>query len=210
MLLQDTMNKSINRNWTRQRKVCYYEKQKIKFRRKKNSCMKTLILSCQSIWKYNRQNIFIRYSICSIGDLIEQLNENNYRKFMNDYNLLVNKWYDIFMLLERMYLKKEYNDKNNSITKLYKLLITNIFEFKIKYRLIQDDYNNTFLFKSFNFMDYLYGKVYYEDEFDYNYFVNNLFDPKIYPSIKKIVINYKTIIDYMMKEYEINDMIESI
>jgi hypothetical protein len=114
------------------------------------------------------------------------------------------------MLLERMYLKKEYNDKNNSITKLYKLLITNIFEFKIKYRLIQDDYNNTFLFKSFNFMDYLYGKVYYEDEFDYNYFVNNLFDPKIYPSIKKIVINYKTIIDYMMKEYEINDMIESI
>ena len=172
--------------------------------------MKTLIISCQSIWKYNRENIFIRYSICSIGDLIDQLNENNYRSFMINYSLLVNKWYDIFMLLERMYLKKEYNDKNNSITKLYKLLITNIFEFKIKYRLIQDDYNNTFLFKSFNFMDYLYGKVYYEDEFDYNYFVNNLFDPKIYPSIKKIVINYKTIIDYMMKEYEINDMIESI
>ena len=204
------MNKSISRNWTRQRKVQYYEKQKIKFRRKKNSCMKTLIISCQSIWKYNRENIFIRYSICSIGDLIDQLNENNYRSFIINYSLLVNKWYDIFMLLERMYLKKEYNDKNNSITKLYKLLITNIFEFKIKYRLIQDDYNNTFLFKSFNFMDYLYGKVYYEDEFDYNYFVNNLFDPKIYPSIKKIVINYKTIIDYMMKEYEINDMIESI
>jgi len=204
------MNKSISRNWTRHRKVQYYEKQKIKFRRKKNSCIKTLIISCQSIWKYNRQNIFIRYSICSIGDLIDQLNENNYRSFMINYSLLVNKWYDIFMLLERMYLKKEYNDKNNSITKLYKLLITNIFEFKIKYRLIQDDYSNTFLFKSFNFMDYLYGKVYYEDEFDYNYFMNNLFDPKIYPSIKRIVINYKTIIDYMMKEYEINDIIESI
>lgn len=204
------MNKSINRNWTRQRKVQYYEKQKIKFSRKKNSCMKTLIISCQSIWKYNTTNIFIRYSICSIGDLIEQLNENNYRSFMNDYSLLVNKWYDIFMLLERMYLKKEYNDKNNSITKLYKLLVSNIFEFKIKYRLIQDDYSNTFLFKSFNFMDYLYGKVYYEDEFDYNYFVNNLFDPKIYPSMKRIVINYKIIIDYMMKEYEINDIIESI
>ena len=204
------MNKSISRNWTRHRKVQYYEKQKIKFRRKKNSCIKTLIISCQSIWKYNRQNIFIRYSICSIGDLIDQLNENNYRSFIINYSLLVNKWYDIFMLLERMYLKKEYNDKNNSITKLYKLLITNIFEFKIKYRLIQDDYSNTFLFKSFNFMDYLYGKVYYEDEFDYNYFMNNLFDSKIYPSIKRIVINYKTIIDYMMKEYEINDIIESI
>ena len=204
------MNKSISKNWTRQRKVQYYEKQKIKFRRKKNSCMKTLIISCQSIWKYNRENIFIRYSICSIGDLIDQLNENNYRSFIINYSLLVNKWYDIFMLLERMYLKKEYNDKNNSITKLYKLLITNIFEFKIKYRLIEDTYNNSFLFKSFNFMDYLYGKVYYEDEFDYNYFMNNLFDPKIYPSIKRIVINYKTIIDYMMKEYEINDIIESI
>lgn len=204
------MNKLINRNWTRQRKVQYYEKQKMNFRRKKNSCIKTLIISCQSIWKYNRQNIFIRYSICSIGDLIEQLNENNYRSFMNDYSLLVNKWYDIFMLLEKMYLKKEYNDKNNSITKLYKLLITNIFEFKISYRLIQNDYSNTFLFKSFNFMDYLYGKVYYEDEFDYRYFVNNLFDPKIYPAMKKILINYKTIIDYMLKEYEINDIIESI
>jgi len=204
------MNKSISKNWTRQRKVQYYEKQKIKFRRKKNSCMKTLIISCQSIWKYNRENIFIRYSICSIGDLIDQLNENNYRSFIINYSLLVNKWYDIFMLLERMYLKKEYNDKNNSITKLYKLLITNIFEFKIKYRLIEDTYNNSFLFKSFNFMDYLYGKVYYEDEFDYNYFMNNLFDSKIYPSIKRIVINYKTIIDYMIKEYEINDIIETI
>lgn len=178
---------------TRSKKLSFLEKKSRKYKSRLNTHLNLLISSCINIHKKFSKNIFIRYSICSIGDLVDQIKNNNDETFIDEYYNLVLKWKNIFILLDKIYIKIHYNNENK-IDVLYEEIKTEIINFKCINCLLQNRYkHNMFLLKSFNFIDYLFGKIYYDEKMDYKYFYNNLYNENFYNIYKKIIYDYEKI-----------------